>query len=140
MRFLLGFLLIATSPLYGQLDGFVYSSEGSVIFGATVYNKTQKKATLTRNDGAFRLERLTVGDQLIVSYVGFKPTSLKITNELLQKRTKTIILFPDQELQEVVITGTLKQVSKRDSPVPVELYRSSFFSPILLLLFLRLFS
>ncbi|MGB2022960.1 MAG: TonB-dependent receptor [Flavobacteriaceae bacterium] len=127
MRFLLGFLLIATSPLYGQLDGFVYSSEGSVIFGATVYNKTQKKATLTRNDGAFRLERLTVGDQLIVSYVGFKPTSLKITNELLQKRTKTIILFPDQELQEVVITGTLKQVSKRDSPVPVELYRSSFF-------------
>ena len=127
MRFLLGFLLIATSPLYGQLNGFVYSSEGSVIFGATVYNKTQKKATLTRKDGAFRLESLTVGDQLIVSYVGFKPTSLKITNELLQKRTKTIILFPDQELQEVVITGTLKQVSKRDSPVPVELYRSSFF-------------
>ena len=127
MRFLLGFLLIVTFPLYGQLDGFVYSSEGSVIFGATVYNKTQKKATITGDDGAFRLEKLMVGDQLIVSYVGFKPTSLKITNELLQKRTKTIILFPDQELQEVVITGTLKQVSKRDSPVPVELYRSSFF-------------
>ena len=127
MRFHLGFILITISTLYGQLDGLVYSSEGSVIFGATVYNKTQKKATITGDDGAFRLEKLMVGDQLIVSYVGFKPTSLKITNELLQKRTKTIILFPDQELQEVVITGTLKQVSKRDSPVPVELYRSSFF-------------
>ena len=127
MRFLLGFFLLAISPLFGQLEGFVYSSEGTVVFGATVYNKTQKEATLTNSNGAFRLEQSTLGDQLIVSFVGFKPTTLKITNELLQKGTKTIALFPDQELQEIVITGTLKQVSKRDSPVPVELYRSSFF-------------
>jgi hypothetical protein len=120
MRFLLGFFLLAISPLFGQLEGFIYSSEGTVVFGATVYNKTQKEATLTNSNGAFRLEQSTLGDQLIVSFVGFKPTTLKITNELLQKGTKTIALFPDQELQEIVITGTLKQVSKRDSPVPVD--------------------
>ena len=41
------------------------------------------------------------------------------------------MLEPDKELQEVVVTGTLKQVNKLDSPNPVELYRASFLRPIL---------
>ena len=139
MRFHLGFILITISTLYGQLDG-LYILPKDLSFLEPPYIIKRKKRTLTRDDGAFRLERLTVGDQLIVSYVGFKPTSLKNNKRATSKKNQNYYPFPDQELQEVVITGTLKQASKGDSPVPVELYRSSFFSPILLLLFLRLFS
>jgi outer membrane receptor for ferrienterochelin and colicins len=37
------------------------------------------------------------------------------------------ILRENNTLDEVVITGTLKPVSRLESPVPVEVYKPSFF-------------
>src|SRR5690606_28010350 len=34
---------------------------------------------------------------------------------------------PPAQLEQVVVSGTLKEVSKLDSPVPVEVYTQSFF-------------
>ena len=33
----------------------------------------------------------------------------------------------EEALEEIVVSGTLKAISKRDSPVPVEVYGQSFF-------------
>lgn len=35
--------------------------------------------------------------------------------------------FDDENLEEVVLTGTMKAVSRKDSPVPVEVYTSKYF-------------
>lgn len=48
-----------------------------------------------------------------------------------------IELSPDDSLEEVVILGTLKPVSKLDSPVPVEVYGKSFLGQTQQLLFLK---
>ena len=38
-----------------------------------------------------------------------------------------IILELNNKLEEVVISGTLKPISKSESPVPVEVYGQTFF-------------
>ena len=44
-----------------------------------------------------------------------------------QEIEDTIQHNTDQDLNEVVLTGTMKAVSKKDSPVPVEIYTSKYF-------------
>lgn len=44
-----------------------------------------------------------------------------------QEINDTIAELADQNLEEVVLTGTMKTVSKKDSPVPVEVYTSKYF-------------
>lgn len=47
---------------------------------------------------------------------------------LLQAQTKdTINKKKDNEIDEVVISGTLKPVSRLETPVPVEIYKATFF-------------
>jgi outer membrane receptor for ferrienterochelin and colicins len=63
--------------------------------------------------------------KLLISYLGHKTQIKKIvsnTNDL-----GIIELELEDSLEEIVISGTLKPVSKLDSPVPVEVYNHTFF-------------
>ena len=95
---------------------------------ANVVIKTLKKATITDSEGHFNLNSIENGTYDIqVSYTGFKSQSKKIS---VIDSTEIYLNFDLKEnntLDEVVITGTLKPVSRLESPVPVEVYKPIFF-------------
>src|SRR5690606_11434163 len=50
--------------------------------------------------------------------------------KLLQEKNPSLVFIltdEDAQLNEVVVTATMKEVSKLESPVPVEVYSANFF-------------
>ena len=108
-----------------NLDGRVLSN-GSPLPGASVIISGTKIGTITDQYGNFTLNISKIKNpKIIISYLGHKSFSQKVNNNI--KNIGSIELEIDDQLNEVVITGTLRPVSKLNSPVPVEVYTKDFF-------------
>lgn len=66
---------------------------------------------------------------ITVSYLGYKTNSTTVVVESGQSTEVNFTLVPSNNasLNEVVVTGTMKEVSRLASPVPVEVYSPAFF-------------
>ncbi|WP_018628468.1 TonB-dependent receptor [Niabella aurantiaca] len=87
----------------------------------------QYPATRADSNGRFQLAHLPPGTIMLeITATGYKK---KDTMVRLQSDTLLVIQLEQAspEMQEVVISGTLKAVSRQDSPVPVEVYTSRYF-------------
>ncbi|MFD0862979.1 TonB-dependent receptor domain-containing protein [Sungkyunkwania multivorans] len=125
--FLIGLVLLPLS-LLGQntISGTVSTSNGPLPY-VNVYLEGTKKGTTTNFDGVFEISKVETGTYTIVaSYTGFQIAKKKIdiNNESLNIDFQ---LVENSSLDEVVVSGTLKAVSRLESPVPVEVYKPSFF-------------
>ena len=124
----LGFVfLMASQLLSAQIKGYVLDRDKLPIAGATIYNKNQKKGSISANDGVFYLEYASQNDVLIVSSVGYKATIITVDSVLLSGKPYDVFLDPDQDLEEIIVTGNLQEVKKSESPIPVSLYSSTYF-------------
>jgi len=122
--FFLIFIKISYSQVY-PIKGKVLS-EGSPLQGASVIISGTKIGTLTNQEGDFTLNISKIKNpKIIISYIGHKSFSQKISYDI--KNMGSFELELDDRLNEVVISGTLKPVSKLNSPVPVEVYTKEFF-------------
>ena len=109
-----------------KFKGQVKSSKGESLELVQVLIKETGKGTLTDSLGKFELtdssnEKIT----LQFSRLGFQ-TFFKVV-ESSDEEVMIILNTLDKQLDEVVVSGTLQEVSRLDSPVPVEVYKSSFF-------------
>lgn len=79
-------------------------------------------------DGLFELANVEPGDYvLLVTSLGYQSYQTKISLSTNESKTINIQLEPSaQSLDETVVTGTLKPVSRLESPVPVEVYSPTF--------------
>lgn len=87
-------------------------------------------SNLTDNEGNFLIKGIDIGVyELKASAVGFKAVTqkLKLENEDVLNIQFSLEKNESTSLGDVVVTGTLKAVSKTESPVPVEVYTSTFF-------------
>lgn len=114
----------------GQTGGIrgKIKSEREPIAGATVHMPGINLATVTNDNGEFSFDKLSAGNyQLHISHAGYQPVRKKVTveNELEEV---TIILQPkSSELDEIVVTGTMKEIRRSSSPVPVEIITPKLF-------------
>ena len=129
MRLIVLLFILITSKLLAQskysLKGQVFS-EGQPLPYANIYIENTTKGTVTDENGTFSISNLEAGKHSVVaSFTGF----------IVQKRTVIISdsdvtinfnLNQSASLDEVIITGTLKPVSRLESPVPVEVYSPTF--------------
>tara|TARA_B100000767_G_scaffold70659_1_gene67273 strand:- start:2068 stop:4311 length:2244 start_codon:yes stop_codon:yes gene_type:complete len=123
--FILFFLIQIASAQELSVKGKVLFN-GQPIEGVSILLKGSNTGTITDHDGQFELNITNLKKpKLIFSYIGFKSVTRKIDFRDLD--LGVIILESDETLNEVVISGTLKPVSKLDSPVPVEIYSQTFF-------------
>lgn len=104
------------------------TSEGQSLSGANIVLKNTKYATISDSMGVYSITNIPSGNyEVLVSYTGFesqkKNSSVIDTTEI----TLDFDLKDSHVLDEVVITGTLKAVSRLESPVPVEVYKPAFF-------------
>lgn len=84
--------------------------------------------TATDIDGVFELTGIQPGDYVIlVTSLGYQPYQTKISlRDGVNKSINIQLESSAQSLDETVVTGTLKPVSRLESPVPVEVYSPTF--------------
>ncbi|HEY1010989.1 MAG TPA: TonB-dependent receptor, partial [Daejeonella sp.] len=133
MRFqiLLVFALFHSLSAAGQ-NGGVYGtvSSSEPISFATISVNNSKYGTSTDSAGRYRLEEIVPGKYVIsVSYLGYKIQSKSVEVQAGQVLRADFLLVKQDasSLDEVVVTGTMKEVSRLASPVPVEVYSPAFF-------------
>ncbi|WP_435135355.1 TonB-dependent receptor [Formosa sp. A9] len=101
------------------------TTEGLPMPYANVYLKGTDKGAVTDENGNYIIKNIPEGNYTVVaSFTGFKAQAKTVT-----VNTNININFNLEEtetLDEVVISGTLKPVSRLESPVPVEVYTTTF--------------
>ncbi len=104
------------------------TADGIPLQHVNVSLKKTSKTTITNADGLYSFRNLAPGNhEIAVSYTGFTSERRNIS---VADSTEIIVDFNLKEnnsLDEVVITGTMKPVSRLESPVPVEVYKPVFF-------------
>jgi outer membrane receptor for ferrienterochelin and colicins len=126
-RYLFISICLVVTMGYSQnytLKGKVLSPNGDPLEFVTVAI-SNNTSTQTNSQGDFRFN-LPKGNYTLKAYlVGFETHTQNI--QLSGNKEVTISLKESSVLQEVVVSGTLKEMSKLDSPIPVEVYSSAFF-------------
>jgi outer membrane receptor for ferrienterochelin and colicins len=126
---IVAFLLLLTSFSSAQssLQGSI-TADGMTLQYANISIKKASKSIVSDADGNYFIKDLAAGEyEIAVSYTGFRTEKRSIT---VVDSTETVLDFKLREnntLDEVVITGTLKPVSRLESSVPVEVYKPTFF-------------
>ncbi|MEN8789729.1 MAG: TonB-dependent receptor plug domain-containing protein, partial [Flavobacteriaceae bacterium] len=86
--------------------------------------------TSSDENGYFIIQDVPRGEyQLHVTAVGYQPVSRKVkVSDKAVKNLSISLIAASEELEEYVITGTLKPVNRLESPVPVEVYTPAFLN------------
>lgn len=111
-----------------QISGKVLTNSQPLEF-ANVLIKGTSRGSVTDSAGAFSISIDQAGTYTIqASMIGFQ-TDQQTINIPLESASELIFNLSEMDggLDEVVISGTMQEVSKLDSPVPVEVYKSDFF-------------
>lgn len=127
--FKVAFLLLLTSFSYAQssIQGSI-TAEGMPLPQANILIKKASKSIVSDANGNYFIKDLAAGEyEIAVSYTGFRTEKRSITVVDSTITTLNFQLRENNSLDEVVITGTLKPVSRLESPVPVEVYKPAFF-------------
>lgn len=85
--------------------------------------------TTTDSTGNFILKNINPGNHILeCSAIGYREFKKTIHLKPGETHSIKIDMAPNStDLSDVVISGTLKEVSKTESPVPVEVYTAKFF-------------
>ncbi len=110
-----------------SVSGVVTSGDEKVPY-ANIYLKNTEIGTSSNEFGNYLLQEIAPGTYtLSVSFIGYKPFNKRISLSENQNLILNIRLEASTEnLEEMVVTGTLKAVSRSESPVPVEVYSPTF--------------
>ncbi|ALJ00213.1 TonB-dependent receptor [Rufibacter tibetensis] len=117
-----------TQAQTAAINGKITSSGSPVPFASVGLTGTTKGAT-SEETGIYYIGQLAAGTYTVrVSAMGYEPASMTVTVEDGQTATADLQLSAvAARVNEVVVTGTLKEVTRLESPVPVELYTPAFF-------------
>jgi len=112
----------------GSITGTVTDGNGPVPAAHIIVSPLGKTIAADEN-GMYTVNNVPYGSyEVIVSTVGLKTVRKKVSVSSATPVTLNIVLQEDtQALEEVVITGTMKEVSRSDSPIPVEIITPKLF-------------
>ncbi len=126
MRPLIFLIAITSISLNAQqITGRVFSNDLPLPY-VNVYIKELSKGAITDDNGFFKIQHVETGKYNIsASFTGYK-TKTKVIEVINATNSINFYLEESDMLEEVVVTGTLKAVSRLESPVPVEVYTPTF--------------
>ncbi|MEO5789208.1 TonB-dependent receptor, partial [Gelidibacter sp.] len=108
-----------------EIKGVVTFDNETLPF-ANVYLEKTIQGTTSDDNGKYLISNVAPGTyQIVASFTGFNTVKkeIKITNKNISVNFN---LEGGESLNEITITGTLKAVTRLESPVPVEVYTSTF--------------
>ncbi|MBZ4044023.1 TonB-dependent receptor [Flavobacterium hibisci] len=130
MKYLfLTILIISTKSIFSQNISGKVEFQSSNDQEITIHLLNTEFKTQTDSLGFYQLLNIPEGTYKIqVTSTGFKPQTQKISIVDEQNLILNFELQKDKnELNEVVVSGTLKPVKRLESAVPVEVYSPAFF-------------
>lgn len=130
MRLIFLFFLISLSQIcIGQstISGTVYL-DGKPLPMVNLTLIGQNKSIASDDSGKFTFIDVSAGTyEISASFMGLKTQSKKISIGKDEKKNLDFHLKEENVLEEVVVSGTMKAVTRSESPVPVEIYSASYF-------------
>ncbi len=126
--FLIALCYTTISKSQTTITGTV-SSQNTPVPNVHVYIMGTTLGSATNEQGVYSISDVPKGKiTLIASSLGYKRQQKTLTLSNTPKITQDFnLIVDDATLDEIVISGTLKPVSKLESPVPVEVYSKAFF-------------
>ncbi|MCP4975835.1 MAG: TonB-dependent receptor [Maribacter sp.] len=121
------FLFLNSPTVQAQIKGII-TDDGVPIPFANVFLEGTNIGVSGNEDGSYLIKNIKPGNyKLVVSVIGYLPYSKSIILRNERIKILNVELTPSSEqLEEMVVTGTLKAVSRSESPVPVEVYSPAF--------------
>lgn len=112
-----------------SITGLVKDTQGISLEFVNVYIPTLKKGVATNNKGRFTISDIKEGNYTIVfTSVGYQKVEKTIVvNKSNNESLQVVMQETESSLGEFVVSGTMKEVSRLDSPIPVEVYTAKFF-------------
>ncbi len=113
----------------GSLQGRVMDESGLPVASASISLQPGGTGAATDENGFFRIQNVTYGNyELEAGAVGYTTVKRQVpVSEKENKEINILLLTSPSSLQEVVVTGTLKEISRKESPVPVEIITPKLF-------------
>ncbi|MFK7807110.1 MAG: carboxypeptidase-like regulatory domain-containing protein, partial [Saprospiraceae bacterium] len=112
-----------------SLSGTVNTLNGEALSFANIAIEGTALGATTDTLGNFEIKNIPVGTHKILAmFLGYETTQKKI--KLTAGENANIIFTlveAETTMDEIVVTGTLKEVSRLESPVPVEVNTPTFF-------------
>ena len=106
----------------------IVSSEGAPLEFANVVLSGTSFGGFSDEKGSFNISEVPFGEyDLRVQIIGFETLVESIVVKEGGVQINLDLKISDNQIDEVVVSGTLKPVSKSESPVPVEVYSKEFF-------------
>lgn len=126
MKLLVLLLLLCNTTMNAQTIKGKTFSDGTILPYVNINLKGLQKGAASNDDGFFNINNVPPGNYTIIaSFTGFQTQRKNIT-VTTGDTTINFDLPQSESLEEIVVTGTLKAVSRLDSPVPVEVYTPEF--------------
>ena len=118
------FAMAQTASITGKI-----LSEGRLVEFANVVLKETQMIAVTDTSGMYQIKNIPVGSyQVEVSALGFNKISKSIALKAGENLNLDFDLIANNSLlNEIVISGTLKEVNRLESPVNVEVYTTTYF-------------
>lgn len=124
------FICLATSfSLFSASVKGIVVSKGKPLEFAKVYLKGANLGAITSISGYFEIKGIPEGSHwFFASLQGYQSDSVLISLQANQTRSLQFVLKPiDLNLDEVVVTGTLKETYLSDSPVAIDIITPKLF-------------
>ena len=131
MKFYLKILLlifsITCSSQNNSLTGKISDRLENLSY-VNIYIQNTKFGTSSNDEGYYQIKNIPSGTyKIVVSSLGYKTKIIEITFNKDEKIIQNFSLVSDNSLDEIVVSGNLKPVSKSASSVPVDVYSKGFF-------------
>lgn len=119
-------LFIQAQAQTAILTGIITDETSLPIEGAIVSIPKLGIGTATNGDGSYMLKDVPYGTWLVeINFIGYTPLKKNVSITTPQVTYSNVL--KENLDNEVVISGTMKEVTKLESAVPVEVYTSTFF-------------
>lgn len=125
---LIAFLWISNAMAQqGNISGTV-NANGSSVAAATVTIRPLNKAVMSDSAGHFHFTGIPYGNYTVeVTAVNFAAYTSTVSVKAGLVNIQIPLTGSNSMMGEVVISGTMKPISKMDSPIPVEVYSPAYF-------------
>lgn len=115
--------LLKTGLLKGKVSG-----NGQGLASVSIVVEGRRKGTVTNDKGGFLINNLLPGKiKIHFSGVGYQHTIKELVIKEGENIDSTELKSVINTMEEVVVSGTMKAISKMESPIPVEVYTPVLF-------------
>ena len=110
-----------------MFNGRIIQQNTSVIPFAQIQLLNSDQLVVTDMEGRFQFISNKQEEEVLIKSIGFKNVNTRLHSSI---QNSIVLQENNQYLDELVISGTLEQIQRKNSPISIEVYSTSFINKI----------